>query len=309
MKYVFNISKENAKLSLAEIKNVCKPKKFEAISAYIVLETQEELQNYSKLAYTKNVYQVLSHAKNLDKLTKNLTTKNFDENKSFRLRILKSQNREKQIKAIANIIGKNKQVNLTTFEEEYGILQTTKNIYVSKKIWENTDDYYSRNPINRPIMHPTSLKPRFAKAMINLANPKNELYDPFCGSGGILLEACMLGLKTYGTDLDKTMVLYAHRNLKHYGVKANLAIKDGFTPTRNYEAVVTDIPYGKNSKLKGGVQDFLNTFINTYTKYTNTIVVCHPNSVDVKPNAFKIGDQINHYINKSLTRTITVLKK
>lgn len=309
MKYILKISKENVALSLAEIKNVCKPKKYKLISSYVLLNVKNKLKNYFKLAYTKKVYEVIASEEDLDKITKKLEAITFDKDLSFRLQILHSKNRQKQIKAIAHIIGKEKKVDLTSFDEEYGILQTSKQLCVAKNIWENTDDYQSRNPMNRPIMHPTSLKPRFAKAMINLANPKKELYDPFCGSGGILLESCMLGLKTYGSDLDRKMILYSLRNLKHYGVKANLKVKNGLNPSRQHEAIVTDIPYGKNSKLDGSVQDFIDSFLTNYSKYTDNIVVCHPDFVHIHSKDFKVMQQINEYINKSLTRTVTVLKK
>ena len=52
------------------------------------------------------------------------------------------------------------------------------------------------------------LPPKLAQIMINLAlgdqEPKDKLLlDPFCGTGVLLQEALLMGLKVYGTDLSQ----------------------------------------------------------------------------------------------------------
>ncbi|MEK6903868.1 MAG: hypothetical protein AABW64_04450 [Nanoarchaeota archaeon] len=41
---------------------------------------------------------------------------------------------------------------------------------------------------------------RLAKILINLAQPKKEVFDPFCGTGTILQEALLMGYKAKGSD-------------------------------------------------------------------------------------------------------------
>lgn len=60
------------------------------------------------------------------------------------------------------------------------------------------------------------LPPKLAQTMINLANPKagSIVYDPFVGSGTVLMEALMMGYQANGSDIDKSAVLGATKNLE-----------------------------------------------------------------------------------------------
>ncbi len=63
------------------------------------------------------------------------------------------------------------------------------------------------------------LPPKVARMMVNIAigqHPKHEaalLYDPFCGTGTVLLEAAMRGAAVYGSDLDPAAVAGSQANL------------------------------------------------------------------------------------------------
>ena len=48
---------------------------------------------------------------------------------------------------------------------------------------------------------------------------KNEtLLDPFCGTGGILIEAGILGINIIGSDIDKKLVYGCKENLNFYNI-------------------------------------------------------------------------------------------
>ena len=72
--------------------------------------------------------------------------------------------------------------------------------------------------MERPFFKPISLEPRLAKLLISLAHTKDDVpvnfIDPFCGTGGIAIEALLQGMNIFVSDLDPTMV---------YGVKKNLS--------------------------------------------------------------------------------------
>jgi tRNA G10 N-methylase Trm11 len=62
------------------------------------------------------------------------------------------------------------------------------------------------------------LPPKLAQIMLNLAlanQPPAEktLLDPFCGTGVVLQEALLIGMKAYGTDLNEKMIDYTKQNL------------------------------------------------------------------------------------------------
>ncbi len=60
------------------------------------------------------------------------------------------------------------------------------------------------------------LPPKLAQILINLCCPLPEnsiILDPFCGTGVVLQEALLMGLRSYGTDLSEKMIHYSERNL------------------------------------------------------------------------------------------------
>ncbi len=60
------------------------------------------------------------------------------------------------------------------------------------------------------------LPPKVARMMVNLAvgqSAKQMIYDPFCGSGTVLMEGLMRGCKVVGSDLDAEAITGAQQNL------------------------------------------------------------------------------------------------
>ena len=68
------------------------------------------------------------------------------------------------------------------------------------------------------------LPPKLALIMLNLAGAQSPtslsesdiprtVLDPFCGTGVVLQEALLLGLNTYGSDVEQRMVEYSETNL------------------------------------------------------------------------------------------------
>ncbi len=116
--------------------------------------------------------------------------------------------------------------------------------------------FYSREPHRRPCYRPGTMKPTLARALVNIARvsskKREHLLDPFCGVGGIALEACNMGLQVTCTDIDRKMIECAKINGVAYGCENMVEFieadslysifRDGF-----FDAVVTDPPYGIQS--------------------------------------------------------------
>jgi tRNA (guanine10-N2)-dimethyltransferase len=115
-----------------------------------------------------------------------------------------------------------------------------------------------RAPTDRPFFQPGSMDPILARALCNLAGvgPDSRLLDPFCGTGGILLEGALLGADVVGVDAQAKMVRGTARNLADadVDVDAATAVCRG-DATRlpladdAVDAVVFDAPYGRQSKI------------------------------------------------------------
>ncbi|USN45216.1 MAG: hypothetical protein H6502_04110 [Candidatus Woesearchaeota archaeon] len=180
-------------------------------------------------------------------------------------------------------------------EIEVHLFKRKKQLFVTKKIWETTDDLNARKNQARPWPHPTTLDPVLAKALLNIASPKKTFLDPMCGAGGILLEACLLGLQTTGIDLYAPMIGRAKENLAHYNCNATLLIKDFREHQGCYDAVVTDLPYGRSSKTSGE-----NLFAELLAKkFANKQII-----ITNKPFRNLTKDIIEIPMHKSLTRYV-----
>ncbi|KAH8582952.1 RNA methylase [Cryptosporidium sp. chipmunk genotype I] len=60
----------------------------------------------------------------------------------------------------------------------------------------------------RPILGPTTMDNELAFIMCNIAQVKKNdiVFDPFCGTGGILISASHFGAKCFGSDLDLRVI-------------------------------------------------------------------------------------------------------
>lgn len=114
----------------------------------------------------------------------------------------------------------------------------------------------ARKVARRPFSLPISLHPKLARALVNLARVPmgGTLLDPFCGTGGILLEAADMGLRAVGTDRVRSMVIGARRSQRQLDLRTDLATADaGSLPFRSVaiHGVATDPPYGRAASTRG----------------------------------------------------------
>jgi tRNA (guanine10-N2)-dimethyltransferase len=247
------------------------------------------------------------------------------EGKSFRVRIKKSRKdldhkrEEKEIAELIWDVQKNPKVDLETPQVEFNLLINEEEEVYCVKIFENDKDYLRRMPKERPIAMPFTLKSDMARAAINLLGIKEGIVlDPFCGIGGILLEAKDMKFETIGNDLSWRDLQHLKTNWAHYfpNTKPNLIIADcktQFLNANSVDGIVTDIPYGKSSQKLGVelYEDFLK-HSSVYLKDGRRMIVIFANFVDFKPlvkKYFKEIQQIDEYINKSMTRHILILEK
>lgn len=114
----------------------------------------------------------------------------------------------------------------------------------------------ARKVTHRTFSLPISLHPKFCRAAVNLARAPSGgvVLDPFCGTGGILLEAARMGMDAVGADLRRTMVEGARASLRDLHADASFAVADaGRGPWRpsSIDAVATDPPYGRAASTRG----------------------------------------------------------
>jgi putative methyltransferase (TIGR01177 family) len=185
-------------------------------------------------------------------------------------------------------------------------------------IYENDKDYLRRMPKFRPVAMPYTLKSDMARGSINLLGLKEGIVlDPFCGIGGILLEAYDMNFEIIGNDISWNDLKYFKENFKYFYPDAKYTriladSKTQFLKDNTIDGIVTDIPYGRASRKLG--TDLYENFLISSKKYLKKdalMIIIYANFVEFKELAlkyFKEEYEINQFINKSMTRHILVLK-
>lgn len=272
-----------------------------------------------RLAYTRMILDLLFEANNKDVEQK---IKRFDWNKavkgSFALFYLEdhdkiSQSLSRKYGGMIYDLLKTPKVDLDDPKTKIVIIQSNKKLFVCTQEWENKESFYQRRPDLRPGQQPVTVTPRFARACVNLTGSKTDIYDPFCGVGGFLIEAGLMKLKVIGSDYEEKMLSLCKKNLNHYKIKNyKLFRQDALKINKKYDYIVTDPPYGKCSKVIG--KDLYANFIKVLSKrLTKRAVVIFPHYIKaeklLKNSKLKIVAKYPFYIHKSLTREVFVLEK
>ncbi|MGA2884578.1 MAG: THUMP domain-containing protein [Halobacteriota archaeon] len=180
--------------------------------------------------------------------------------------------------------------------------------------------FESRRPRVRPYFYPGVLLPRFARAAVNLTRVKAEglLLDPFCGTGGILLEAGLLGATIMGSDVDGRMVFGTKMNLDYYDVLSDLLVQDARRLGLRDEcvdAVATDLPYGRSVSVRAHSLNQLKTaalgeIFRVLKRNARAVLISHsPFEHEVTDAGFAIEGRHTQYVHKSLTREIVIARK
>ncbi|MCC7573605.1 MAG: N-6 DNA methylase [Candidatus Methanofastidiosum sp.] len=200
-------------------------------------------------------------------------------------------------------------------DEIVGLVSNNK-LYIGKKIFErNKKDFNIRKPQLRPFFSPTSIDPRIARAMINISGAQREILDPFTGTGGILIEAGLIGLDTYGLDIEEKSALGTKMNLLNYGIK-NFDIRVGDarkifeTFGRGFETIVTDAPYGRSTKIdKDKEKMYRDCFFSILESFQKRCVIGLDKEYPFDEIGFHIENIYSFRVHKSLTRYLHVLTR
>jgi tRNA (guanine10-N2)-dimethyltransferase len=175
--------------------------------------------------------------------------------------------------------------------------------------------FEQRKPQHRPFFHPTSMHPKVARALVNLARVKTgeKVLDPFCGTGGILIEAALMGMKVYGCDIDSKMVEGSRSNLRHFGVSGTVTQEDALSCDIKADAIVTDPPYGRASSVAGRdskklFQEFIE-HAGGLLQEGRFMVLVSPKEYALSFPAFSEEASYDLRMHRSLTRRVWVLRK
>ncbi|ACV24890.1 TIGR01177 family methyltransferase [Methanocaldococcus fervens] len=267
--------------------------------------------------------------KSFEEFIKDRDYPDIDESKSYAVRVLKlhkdeftkSINSLKIERELGGIIKlkTNAKVNLTKPDVLVRVVILENNFFVSNVLEMRDREYFQKNrPHLRKYFHPGCMLPKLARTMVNLARVKegDVVLDPFCGTGGFLIEAGLIGAKLIGCDIDWRMASGTLINLEEYNLLDNVIkvkkldakyVKE-FLNELNIEkvdAVVTDPPYGISTAKKGEIEKILK-MLPEVIKENGYFVFAYPKKVELD---MELEGLYKVYIHKGLIRHIHVYKK
>ncbi len=170
-----------------------------------------------------------------------------------------------------------------------------------------------------PYVYPASLHPKYARALVNLTQVPSggRILDPFCGTGAIVAEASLIGLKAVGSDLSEKMVDGAKRNLAHLKTRAELRVSDVgdiLKTIGQVDGIATDPPYGRSTctngeKIPALLERAFNAFAEVLGKRSRVAVVVPDLALLEGVETFRLLETHDLWVHRSLTRRFCLLEK
>jgi len=180
--------------------------------------------------------------------------------------------------------------------------------------------FKARDPPRRPVYMPGTMTAKLSRVFVNLSRARagRPLYDPFCGVGSMLIEACVIGARPVGVDIDLRRVAGASVNLEHYGCPPAVMASDVCSsPVWRADAVATDPPYGRMTRAEGtDIRGLMACFLDhladslaagAYGVFAQALEYVDDEAVEER--GLKIIEVHRNWVHGSLVREIYVVRK
>jgi tRNA (guanine10-N2)-dimethyltransferase len=318
MKLIFELSGEHPTLPVAELE--CVGRVLETRPQVAVAECPDPGAT-ARLALTHAVLEYLgSSAASVPGLARLLRDLSLATDRPYAARVKRVAGSEvgEPVPDLERLMGTliEGPVSLDRPEIEFRSILSGDRIYLGRVISRiDRGSYDLRRPSSRPFFHPGVMLPRTARAVVNLSlvRPGETLCDPFCGTGGILGEAELIGASPLGSDADPAMLAGCRRNFPSVTLfradARGLPLKSASVDT-----VVTDLPYGQSSWIRSpNVEELSSRALGEIHRVLRpgrrAVVVTHREIAGTAGPLFSVLQVHRQRVHRSLTRRITVLGK
>jgi tRNA (guanine10-N2)-dimethyltransferase len=193
---------------------------------------------------------------------------------------------------------------------------------------ESLRDFGGRQPTDRPFFQPGSMAPLEARALVNIAGarPDATVVDPMCGTGGLLLEAGLVGAEIVGGDAQEKMVRGTRENLGHvldgpgHPDPSEYPDPGGWDLLRAdaarlplaadaADAVVFDAPYGRQSRIEGDLAPLVAGALEESRRIAPRCVLVADRDWShlAREAGWTVADRFERRVHRSLVRHVHVL--
>jgi tRNA (guanine10-N2)-dimethyltransferase len=338
MKVFFLLSGEHKTLPMAEVLAGLESmgasfKVLDFLEQVLVLETDRLDDIHERLAMCHKVCEFLGGCGNdFHEILDSISQAHIKFKGSFAVRIRRIREYAPKIKAtdlerkVGEIIKGRTGMEVDLFNPANVIYGVLSDKFIYGRVLREVDrsQYEVRRPHLRPYFRPGAMLPRTSRAVVNLTRIKKggRFLDPFCGAGGFLIEAGLMGAEVYGYDIDEDAVRGCRRNLNHFGVKGyQLEVGDARDLKDKYrdffDAIAADLPYGIQSSTRGmTLEELYKKSLESFfgiLKEGGYACIISPEHVVVEALAQEAGFEVvethSERIHRSLTRKILVIRK
>ena len=305
MTYIYRLAGEDLELAEAELNGFLKSQDIdeEASRRKNLAETENHPSRLKRLALTHEVSEKISEASNIEELEL------MDFSGSFAVRAENLTGEEVDTKKIEEKLGERlgseeSSVDLETPEKTFKAYVLDEKIVLAELVQDiDRGLFMKRKNQKRPFSSPVSLDPVLARVLVNLSGVSagEHLLDPFCGTGGILIEAGLCGAGVHGRDISEEMIEGAEENLEAYGLISHdlkTSSVDEVSGLEGIDVLVADLPYGRSSKT---TESAVESFLELVKNFDGRTVFMY--------NEASIGDfssDYEVYVHKNLTRHIFI---
>ncbi len=313
MRVFFQLYKRYPDLAIAEALEACNGRKI-ALYGNEILAADINATAFQRLGLSHAAFELLFSCKTSQlagKIQKFRWQKHYKN--SFKVTVHHSTpEKEREIaQKVANRI-KNPRAEMKNPATWFHFFFVGGKVIAGKLLWQSTEDFESRKVHKWPAPHPTGTHPRIARAMANLTGiRKGELVDPFCGAGGVLIEAGLMGFTPVGYDIEQKLLEKAAKNLVGYGIKHFRLQKKNALTISKIKYVVADLPYGRNTPGKGLELLYAKFLSRLKQVLKGKAVLGFPDTISYKPlirkSRLKLLGEYDYYINERLTKKIVVV--
>lgn len=202
-----------------------------------------------------------------------------------------------------------------------GILTDEKFVFGLRLAEIPAKPFFERRPRRKPFFHPSAMQAKLARCMVNLSKPKTGelVFDPFCGTGGMLIEAAFIGCRVLGLDVQRRMARGTMKNMAHFKIDPEgVVVGDARNiPVRRMDCVVTDPPYGRSTitykRTTGQIVTEVLLSIHATLVKGQRVCMAAPKTLNVQNIGTSLGYKHleSHfvYVHRTLTREIVVFEK
>jgi len=302
------ISKERNTIPVAEIASFCR---IRGVYDDVVL-CEGSAEVLRRLAYSKRVDELLFTCR-IDELFEAMPEMEYDD---FSVRVFNAgADKGGMERSIGSMIRGS--VRLEDPRNELRVFIEGEEVLFCRSLFTIRERFDDRRATKRPFFSPTSLHPRLARAMINLSGAEREVFDPFCGTGGILIEGALMGLGVHGSDIQQRMIDGCRENMGFFGLEGYSLERSDVCDldAEGLEAIVSDMPYGKSSYT--GREPLEQLYSRSFAKFYEMLkpggraVICtnNPGLLMQPDTGLSLISLHSLYVNKSMRRWIGVFTK